>query len=552
VIRVRWLLATLLLIGAAGVRAQTECGSALEFTADGAIARWEACAGRGSQTFAAHGERRLGLSVSVEGQVVDEEMTWRGHATQRREPTAREPTAPEQTRREGTPHREWRFSGAAAAHLLEVARAYREVGAGALEHAITVTNASTAPLRDVVLTLDPGGALPPDHSPTGALADFFYDVERTLAADAEGDWRRAELDREVDAFALVARHKTLVIDSAVKRPVVDEAEKIPAVGGTGERLGVGRAGTYSVVGSAGKPAVVVASQAIAARARDADEDASRASGRLLLRIAMPEIGAGESVVLRQRISVLPTHARVLAAAGYEGLTYAHLAAPIAWLSATVERALIALSSVAGPGLAVILLAISVRAATLPVSLWSARRQSEFAVAAERMKPEIASVRASYEGAEQSERILRIYKDNGVSPFSGLKGSFGLFLQIPFLLAVFNVTTLSSSLYAEPFLWIEDLSLADAAAPLPASIMLFGGDLNALPLALGMVFLLAPPAGSPRPAGFQLGPVLVTLLMVALVYSFASALLLYWLAANTFQAGERFAFRGAGLAGGGAS
>ena len=58
-------------------------------------------------------------------------------------------------------------------------------------------------------------------------------------------------------------------------------------------------------------------------------------------------------------------------------------------------------------------------------------------------------------------------------------------------------------------------------------------------------LIAIAAAGPELAG---NPVLVVL-VVALVYALASALILYWLAVNTFQAGERFAFRRAGLAGG---
>src|SRR5690606_6219870 len=351
---------------------------ALDLTDDGAIARWDVCRGGAPQAFAASGERRLGLGVSAEGKPID--MAW-----DRAEPAPGE----------------WRFRAVDSAHSLEVERAYRRVDANVLEHTLTVTNTSGPALRDVVLTMDPGSALPPDHPATGALADFFYGFQRMLVAHDSGEWRSAELDREVGAFARVARHKTLIVDAVEKLVVVH------AAGASARR----DSGT-----------------------QDADPD--DASGGLVLALAMPEIEAGETVVFRQKISALPTDIRALAAAGYEGLTYAHLAAPIAWLSAGVERVLSRLAQIAGPGLAVILLAVGVRVVTLPVSLWSARRQSEFSAIAAGMKPKIASVRARYKGAEQSERILGIYKENGVSPFSGLKGSAGLFLQIPFLLAVF--------------------------------------------------------------------------------------------------------------------
>src|SRR5690606_36548663 len=124
----------------------------------------------------------------------------------------------------------------------------------------------------------------------------------------------------------------------------------------------------------------------------------------------------------------------------------------------------------------------------PVTAWSAGKQTEFLRVSEIMKPRIAAIRAGYKGAEQSERILQVYREHQVSPFSGLKGSVGLMLQIPFLLAVFNVTTVSSVFAGREFLWIDSLALPDMAATLPFQIPLIGHHLNVLPIMLGIVNL----------------------------------------------------------------
>ena len=148
------------------------------------------------------------------------------------------------------------------------------------------------------------------------------------------------------------------------------------------------------------------------------------------------------------------------------------------------------------------------------------------------------MREQYDGAEESEKILEIYKDHGVSPFSGLKGSVGLFVQIPFLLAVFNITTESSLLSGETFFWIDDLANPDAALAVQSSLPLLGSSFNVLPILLGVVNLLSVTVGHDMPSKSRRIAFAVTLLIIAFFYSFAAGLVLYWLAINTFQVVER--------------
>jgi YidC/Oxa1 family membrane protein insertase len=190
-------------------------------------------------------------------------------------------------------------------------------------------------------------------------------------------------------------------------------------------------------------------------------------------------------------------------------------------------------------MAIVLFAVLVRLTTLPVNLWAARAQSKFVEVQAIIKPAIASVHDQYKGAEQSERILAIYKEHGVSPFSGLKGSVGLFVQIPFLLAVFNITTESSLLSGESFLWISDLASPDAAMALPGVLPLMGANLNVLPILLGIVNLLSTVISNKSQSESRGIGVAITLLVIAFFYSFAAGLVLYWLAINSFQALERF-------------
>ena len=186
----------------------------------------------------------------------------------------------------------------------------------------------------------------------------------------------------------------------------------------------------------------------------------------------------------------------------------------------------------------LLLALAIRFVTYPVSLWAARKQHEYSIVAEKINPLISDIRDKYKGAEQSERILAVYSENNISPFSGLKGSIGLFVQIPFLLAVFNVTTSSSIFAAESFLWIADLSQADRAFLLPFYIPFLGDSINALPLILGVVNIAFADTTSGTSMSARWTPILISLLIVLVFYSFCAAVVLYWLTVNVLQIAER--------------
>ena len=84
--------------------------------------------------------------------------------------------------------------------------------------------------------------------------------------------------------------------------------------------------------------------------------------------------------------------------------------------------------------------VVVRAITFPVNRWSFRSQQHFEAIQKSIAPEIADIKSRLKGGDQSEAILELYQSRGVNPLSGLKGSVGLFVQIPILIAMFNVAS----------------------------------------------------------------------------------------------------------------
>lgn len=224
---------------------------------------------------------------------------------------------------------------------------------------------------------------------------------------------------------------------------------------------------------------------------------------------------------------------------YCNFMYSDTWTPLRGLARLIERSIQALTvAVGSPGLAVILFAILLRAMLMPLGLWSIRQQRHFAEIQRQMKPTIAHISKTLKGATKSERILATYKEYGVSPFSGLKGSIGLFIQLPILIALFAVTTESILFRDASFLWASDISLPDRAFAMPFSIPGLGGFVNLLPILLGVICVAAAliqarsavsrVASSPRSGLF------LALAFVVFFYSCAAALVLYWMVVNLSQ------------------
>jgi len=85
------------------------------------------------------------------------------------------------------------------------------------------------------------------------------------------------------------------------------------------------------------------------------------------------------------------------------------------------------------GIAIIVMTILVRAALLPLSLKMARSQRAMA----ELAPEVERLKAAHKGnaAAQSEAVVKLYKEKGVSVFGGC---LPLLLQLPILIGVYRV------------------------------------------------------------------------------------------------------------------
>jgi YidC/Oxa1 family membrane protein insertase len=189
------------------------------------------------------------------------------------------------------------------------------------------------------------------------------------------------------------------------------------------------------------------------------------------------------------------------------------------------------------GLAVMVLSVLVGVLMRPLSNIADRLQDQVHEIDARLAPRLAAIKKNHKGAEQSEKILAMYKEENVHPLYSLKSLAGVFVVIPIFIGAFDMLAENIHLSGETFLWISDLSQADAFLQLPFQLPFFGGYLNLLPFIMtGFSFVAsklhshpAMDADSRRKHARNL--VLMSLGFLVLFYTFPAGMVLYWTTNN---------------------
>jgi YidC/Oxa1 family membrane protein insertase len=188
------------------------------------------------------------------------------------------------------------------------------------------------------------------------------------------------------------------------------------------------------------------------------------------------------------------------------------------------------------GIAIILMALVVRILVIPVTRISLQYQEKAIQQQQRIKPLIRKVRKDYKGIELSQQLVALYEREKYDHLAPFKGMLGLFIQVPILIALFNILGEAPELSRVPFLWFNDLSLSDRLFPLGVELPFFGAYFNLLPFLMTGITVLstyyaARTSSNNTPTSSLFG---MASLFFILFYSFPSALVLYWLSSICFQ------------------
>ena len=110
-----------------------------------------------------------------------------------------------------------------------------------------------------------------------------------------------------------------------------------------------------------------------------------------------------------------------------------------------------------------------------------KKSYQSTAAMQTIQPEINTLRDKYKNNPQklNQATMQLYKDKGVNP---LGGCLPMLLQMPLLLALFQVFRTTIELRAEPFIWwIKDLSAPDTIIHLPFTVPIYGNQISVLPV-----------------------------------------------------------------------
>lgn len=189
------------------------------------------------------------------------------------------------------------------------------------------------------------------------------------------------------------------------------------------------------------------------------------------------------------------------------------------------------------GLAVMVLSLMVGILMRPLSKIADRLQDQVHEVDGRLAPKLAAIKKGYKGAQQSEKIIAMYKEENVHPLYSLKSLAGVFVVIPVFIGAFDMLAENIHLSGESFLWIADLSHPDAFMQLPFHLPFFGGYLNLLPFIMtGFSFIASkmhshPAMDATQQRKHSRNLVLMSLGFLILFYTFPAGMVLYWTSNN---------------------
>ena len=229
-------------------------------------------------------------------------------------------------------------------------------------------------------------------------------------------------------------------------------------------------------------------------------------------------------------------------ADFDAIRYSHLWRWLGGLSRLVEWILVVLAAVPGIdwGLAIVVLALLVKVSLLPISILTLRLQRKVSRYQSALAPQLAEIKANYDGEDAHNRIMAAYKGLGITPFFTLKPLFASLIQIPILVAIFNALGETPQLQGAAFLWIDNLAYPDAVGSLPMSVPLLGNTLNLLPFVMTLVTVIStlyfrnPHAPVAETRRQKRNLFIMSAVFFVLFYPFPAAMVLYWTVANALQ------------------
>ncbi|MCX7025252.1 MAG: YidC/Oxa1 family membrane protein insertase [Spirochaetes bacterium] len=184
------------------------------------------------------------------------------------------------------------------------------------------------------------------------------------------------------------------------------------------------------------------------------------------------------------------------------------------------------------GISLVLLSLSVTLLTAPLYYLAERWKRAEEEIKFRMRRELSGVKRYYSGQKRFYLTQNVHRLYGYNPLLALRASFGLFVQIPFFFAAYQLLSHHAGLHGQTFLFIGDLGKPDG---------LLGG-IHILPFVMTFINLASALAYTRSVSLRENGSLFaLSAAFLVLLYDRPSALLVYWTMNNVFSLAKNLFF-----------
>jgi len=116
------------------------------------------------------------------------------------------------------------------------------------------------------------------------------------------------------------------------------------------------------------------------------------------------------------------------------------------------------------GVILVIFGIAVRIILWPLNQKAMRSSMQM----QRIQPELQAIQTRYKNDPQKLQaaMMQVYKEHGMSPFSGLSGCLPMLIPLPIFFALFFVFQNTIEFRGVPFLWFPDISVKDPYYVIP--------------------------------------------------------------------------------------
>lgn len=230
----------------------------------------------------------------------------------------------------------------------------------------------------------------------------------------------------------------------------------------------------------------------------------------------------------------------------DDIRYHHLWWPLAWLAKIAESILVFIQTqlVSSWGMAILLFTLVMKVFLLPLNFYSVAAQRRVSILQSAIEPRVDAIKKSYDGEEAHNRMMAVYREQGVTPFYLLRPLLVSLIQVPILIAIFNALGEMSQLSGASFYWIDDLAYPDSIGSIGASIPLLGKDISVLPwlmtaITISAALLFENRYSSPAALkGQRRNLYFMAAAFLVLFYPFPAAMVLFWTATNLLQTAQQ--------------